>query len=165
MRKRYLSFLIALAVICGFFFVIHSVRQESGRAQAAVGGLSVRTIARDVNYTRADKRAIRRAMLAGDEYLLSLKGADVRAVLDQPELVRRDLPTVVWQYRNEFCVLDVYFMAASAKVSVSPVVHYEIRARQKDVRDEDVQGRCLESMVRAQAGARFVSLDGFYKSN
>lgn len=165
MHGRHVSFLIASTVLVVSFFVIHSIRHNEGQAQAAAGAVSAGILARDVEYSRSDRRAVRRAMLSGDEYLLGLSGADVRAVLNQPELVRRDLPTVVWQYRNDSCVLDLYFKAVSAKVSMSPVVYYEVRARQKNVTDAAVQDGCLKNLVRARAGSRFVSLAGFYKSN
>ncbi len=165
MHHRRLSLLIALAVIVGFFFVIHTLREDEGQAQAAANGLAGKVIARDAVHSRGDKRLIRRALLAANDNLLTFSGRDVRAVLNQPELVRRDLPTVIWQDRNDVCVLDVYFTAASAKVSAAPVAHYEVRARQKGVRDEDVQSSCLESLVRGRAGQHFVRLDAFYKSN
>ena len=165
MNHHQLSLLVALAIIFGFFFIIHSMREDAGQAQAAASGAAGKMIARDVEYSRSDKRSIRRALLASDQNLLTMSGRDVRAVLNQPELVRRDLPTVVWQYRNEMCVLDLYFTAASAKVAMSPVVHYEMRARKKGVEDTDVRASCLKGLVRGRAGTRFVALDAFYKSN
>ncbi|HOO81044.1 MAG TPA: hypothetical protein PK513_00885 [Alphaproteobacteria bacterium] len=166
MYQSKLNLLIVLFVIVGFFFAIHSLKQDYGQAQAA-SGLAGKMIVRDAEYSRADKRALRRVMLGGSESLLSLSARDVRVVLSQPELVRRDLPTVIWQYRNKVCVLDVYFTVADGvkKVSEAPVAHYEVRARQKGMSDQDVQEECLENLVRANAEARFVRLDGFYKSN
>ena len=96
----------------------------------------------------------------------TLTGREIRAVFNQPELVRRDEPTVVWQYRNESCVLDVYFTTRQTKVAKAPVVHYEIRAREIGVDDEAVQGTCIPDMVRSRAqGINFVNLDALYKAN
>ena len=96
---------------------------------------------------------------------MTLSAMDVRAVLNQPELIRRDLPTVVWQYRNQDCVLDVYFTTASPKADKAPVAHYEVRARRKDVADEDVQNICIQNLIRERAGQNFVNLDALYKAN
>lgn len=165
MKRKILSFGLASVVILGLFVLIHSVRQGEGEALASSSPLAGKTIEDGARYSAVQKRAIRRAVMNDASALMELNGLDVRAVLNQPGLVRRDLPTVVWQYRNEACVLDIYFTTASAKASKAPVAHYEVRARQKGVADEDVQGVCVQSLVRERAGQNFVNFDALYKSN
>ena len=164
MKPERLSFLIALFVVLGLFFAVHSFKAGDGQAQASSVGLTAKLIGEDARYSAAERRSFRRTVLSMPDGLLSLNGGQVRAVFNQPELVRRDLPTIVWQYRNAQCVLDVYF-TARAQVAATPVVHYEVRARGKDARDEDVQGRCLQALVRERAGARLVTIDRFYKAD
>ncbi len=165
MKRKILSSLMAGGVMLGLFVLIHGLRQGEGEALASSSSVSGKEIADGARYSAVQKRGIRRAVMANPDELMSLNGRDVRAVLNQPGLVRRDLPTVVWQYRNEACVLDVYFTTASAKATKAPVAHYEIRARQKGVTDEDVQDVCVQSLVRERAGQSFVNLDALYKSN
>lgn len=64
MYQSKLNLLIVLFVIVGFFFAIHSLKQDYGQAQAA-SGLAGKMIVRDAEYSRADKRALRRVMLGG----------------------------------------------------------------------------------------------------
>ena len=165
MQRKILSLLMAGAVILGLFILIHGLRQGEGEAMASSSSVSGKTIEDGVRYSATRKRSIRRAVMRSADEFMSLNGRDVRAVLNQPGLIRRDLPSVVWQYRNESCVLDIYFTTSSAKASAAPVSYYEIRARQKDVADEDVQGVCIESLVRERAGQSFVNLDAFYKAD
>ena len=164
MRLERLSFLIALAVVLGLFFTVHSFKGDEGQAQASSVGVVAKSIERDVRYSASEKRSLRRAVLGAPDGLLALNGGQVRAVFNQPELVRRDLPTIVWQYRTSECVLDVYF-TTRAQVAATPVAHYEVRARGKGVADEDVHKSCLQTLVRERAGVNFVKLDGFYKAN
>ena len=39
--------------------------------------------------------------------ILGLDGAEVRLLLGDPGLIRRETPAEVWQYRTAGCVLDV----------------------------------------------------------
>jgi len=163
MRANILSFIVVCVAIASFFLALHELKGSQGQAQAAAGSVS-HVIAKDGRYSGSDKRALRRAALQSSDALMAMSGQEVRAILSQPELVRKDLPTVIWQYRNEVCVLDVYFAASSARVSAQPVAHYEVRARGKNVGNEQVQDRCLGDLVRSQAGTNLVRVEAFYKS-
>lgn len=166
MKHETLSFGLALAAILVVFFTIQSFKGTEGQAQAAATGLAGKTIGQDAMLSASDKRAIRRTIMNSPRGIMELNGREVRAVLNQPELVRRDEPTVVWQYRNESCVLDVYFTTRHSKVAASPVAHYEIRAREVGVEDDAVQATCVADMVRERTGGvNFVNLDGIYKAN
>ncbi len=165
MKRKILSFLMAGGVILGLFVLIHGLRQGEGEALASSSSIAGKTIEDGARYSATRKRSIRRAVMSNADEFMSLNGRDVRAVLNQPELIRRDLPTVVWQYRNDACVLDVYFTTASAKAAKAPVAYYEVRARQKGVADEDVQGICVESLIRERAGQNLVNLEALYKAN
>ena len=83
-----------------------------------------------LNYKPARKRILRSRLRRDADAMLDLTGHDIAQIFDAPELVRRDVPTTIWQYRNDACVLDVYFtVGESGEVSRSDVVHYEIRER------------------------------------
>jgi hypothetical protein len=43
------------------------------------------------------------------EKMLSVRGQDIKSILREPELIRHESPTTIWQYRTDACVLDVYF--------------------------------------------------------
>lgn len=66
---------------------------------------------------------------------LKLNAEDVYAVFNKPNLERRDLGVVVWQYRSKNCVLDLYFDAgkddADLSIDDNEVIHYDMRKRDK----------------------------------
>ena len=163
MNKRYASFISACGLVVTAFLAVQFLSADDHQAMAssAVGG---RMIVEDGRYSMSQKRVLRQAILANADSLLDMRGSEIRAVLDQPELVRRDMPTVVWQYRNDLCVMDVYFTAGQNKVLDSPVVHYEARARHDAITDDYAQAICVDRLVRDNAPRRFVSFEAIYKS-
>ena len=165
MMHRRLSFAVAVLAVLGLFIAIQALKQDEGQALASSSAaLGVDALDEDARYSSTKKRMLRRALMADDAELLTLNGRDVREILRVPELVRRDLPTVVWQYRNEGCVLDLYFTTSDPQALKAPVVHYEVRARQTSGAALS-QAACLQSLVRARAGQNFVRLDALYKAD
>lgn len=61
---------------------------------------------------------------------LSLTGKEVRLLLAEPGLERREGAITVWQYRSDNCVLDVYLEAPPGR-ETQYVVDFEIRLRAK----------------------------------
>ena len=120
---------------------------------------------RDAQNSVSQKRGFRRAVLNNHENMMTLTGGQVRSILNQPELVRRDLPTVVWQYRTDECVLDVYFTSSTTRLDNTPVAHYEVRGRE-DAK-EYAADQCLGTLIRANAGhgLNFASIEAMYKAD
>ncbi len=155
---------MAIFVLIVVFAGVKFIRNDSHQAQAAIGAtLGAGVIGSDVEYSLRERGNVRRAVLKNNAAFLDLNGAQVRAILNQPELVRRDAPTTVWQYRNEACVLDLYFTTAD-KATKAPVAHYEIRARQKDADTQNMHKGCIRDLVRANSGPRFFNFSALYKS-
>jgi hypothetical protein len=166
MKRESLSFLIAAAVIAGIFLVNTAVkRDDGGAAYASAGGTMAREIREGARIPVDRIREIRQTVSLDPKNILDVSGREIYAVLDQPELVRTDSPTTVWQYRNSFCVLDIYFTTRDKTAARAPAVHYEVRAREKDVPDEAVQDRCVRDLVRAHAGVNLVNVNAFYKKS
>lgn len=164
MNRETLSFLIASIIMLGVFLTYKAMQPAPGRAYASISP-SAGITPEDHDYSSANKREIRRTMLDNPENVLQLTGRDIVEVLAAPELIRRDAPTIIWQYRNAECVLDLYFTTAQATALDAPVMHYEIRARAaKGVEDKDVQGGCVSEMVKANSGLNLVNIDAFYKA-
>ncbi len=95
--------------------------------------------------------------------LLEVAARDVGVLLGMPEMVRFDAPTLVWQYRSDMCVLDIYFSAANEDDLQAPVAHYEMRARGQDVGDEQVNRDCLHDLVTQRTAPRMVDVSKIYK--
>jgi hypothetical protein len=160
MKKEYSSFVIACFLAIGVFVINNSVRGTSNIAQAEPSPMGQLEEA----YSSRARDKISQNVVYSTDRILKLSGRDVYEILDQPELVRRDLPTVVWQYRNESCVLDVYFKASGDDVLAEPVVHYEVRGRSAVA--QVAPRSCLSSLVKSSRSA-FNVLDAraFYKSS
>ncbi len=117
MRKNILSFMIASFVAVTVLSFFHIIKGSADGAAMAASGGEIRQGAKDT------QKDLRKSVAYHPENLLQLAGQDVRSVLKEPDLVRQEFPTVIWQYRNRSCVLDVYFKSGSADVSGMPVVH------------------------------------------
>ena len=66
--------------------------------------------------------------------LVGLDFAGVIGLLGEPELRRREPPAEVWQYRNETCVVDLFFyneagVTPSASTGQAAVVGHDARLR------------------------------------
>ena len=81
--------------------------------------------------------------------LTDLAAREVSLMLAEPDLERKDLPSVVWQYRSQSCVLDVYY-TVEGEIQTSQVQHFEFRERElitKKNNDESVVAwNCLQSL-------------------
>lgn len=108
-------------------------------------------------------KALRRKISYTPEALLQLNTQHIRGLFNEPGLVREEAPITIWQYRTDVCVLDLYFKGSS-KNSFKPVAHYEIRAREKGAKDEDVQEDCVGEVLRSRNGFQMVGVSNFYKS-
>lgn len=51
--------------------------------------------------------------------IIGLGTEAVERLLGRPEMVRRDAPAEVWQYRSETCVVDLYLYPAQASYRVA----------------------------------------------
>ncbi len=135
-RKRYL--LPAFLVI----FVYYGFYMNDRPVGAIAAASSVASFSEEGGLDYGS--SLREFVRSNHDNLLRMVGADVSALMDAPELVRADLPTVIWQYRKNNCVLDVYFASSSSDVSGAPVVHYEARLRDDGALDG---ASCVSEMI------------------
>ena len=84
------------------------------------------------------------AVDADPERLLGLAPGDLEGLLGRPELVRRESPAQVWQYRTGACVLDVVLY----DVAVGRQVTY-VEARDRGGARVETRP-CLAEVLRAQ---------------
>lgn len=168
MKRRVMKFhLLSFTIACIFAFVVfiayHSLRPEnSGAAQASLGAAPGVSAGEERDFSHI--RAIKAHIVQDADQLLELSGFEIEQILSVPELVRSDLPTVVWQYRTEACVLDVYFTASSDDVSKAPVAHYEFRSRDKKGALQVNSRDCLSGMVQGGNLISLLDVSAFYKS-
>lgn len=116
-------------------------------------------------FTKTQTRYIQRALGARHDNLFKLRAAAVRTAFGEPELVRADMPTIVWQYRSRSCVLDVYFKTEDADVDYAPVVYYEMRSRQTGASaTQPREQECMNSILPSVNTPYMLSVSAFYKS-
>lgn len=161
--RSYLSFFIASMVVLGLFGVAHSLKPATDGAALASPGTYEAGI-KDDAYSFGQKRQIRRDIRRDPENILGFTGRDVHAALNAPELVRKDAPTIVWQYRNEDCILDLYFTTSKNDAADAPVVYYEMRSREGNAATPAASKTCASSLVEAQSGPSLINVSAFYKN-
>ncbi|TQV79881.1 hypothetical protein [Denitrobaculum tricleocarpae] len=82
------------------------------------------------------------------EQLLTMTRDDLNGLLGQPDLVRRENPAEIWQYRGKNCVLDLFlYNEEDNPDSPFKVVYSE--ARDLNAQKTD-QRSCLGALLRAQ---------------
>jgi hypothetical protein len=78
------------------------------------------------------------------EALIGREAGEIRRALGPPQLVRRDAPAEIWQYRGESCVLDLFLYEEARTLRVAYL----------EARDEEAQAvsarSCLASVLAAQ---------------
>jgi len=78
------------------------------------------------------------------QQLMGIGPGALSAVLGDPELVRREAPAEIWQYRNDGCVLDVFLYDTDGRRTVTYV-----EARDGDAQRIDAR-TCLNTLLRAR---------------
>lgn len=163
MRKDLLSFLIACGVAIAVFAAFQAFnRSGDGAAHAAIDS-SGDEVQNNQKYSRAGRKDMRRSISYNPDLLLNLTGQDIRAVLQEPSLIRREEPTVIWQFRSEACVLDLYFTTTHKDAADAKVVYYEVRGREQNG-DEKTGNACMKDIVDEHNNPRMVDVSTFYKS-
>lgn len=126
-------------------------------AYASIGAAGVAP-----EYNASERRYILRSVAANSENLLKLNREAVEVLMSRaPDMVRADLPSIVWQYRSTDCVLDIYFRSDNRDAIGAPVVHYETRLREGHA-EGDAQS-CIRDFIPQSYGPRMVSVSAFYK--
>ncbi len=162
-----ISFLVAsVGVLLAFLAYQSFYGDEHNQAYASFSNND--GVVTYVNYKPAQKRQIRSRLSADIDQLFSLTGHDVVQIFDAPELVRRDLPTTIWQYRNEDCVMDVYFTVdREGDASRANVAHYEVRAR--DFRQGASEAlnaeQCVHDLVDNNVRLSLIDIKSVYKAS
>lgn len=162
MRRKLLSFIIILGAVITSAAVHRFITRidGDGTAQASLGVMG----APFGEARNASRKGLAKDISLHPEKMLSVRGQDIKSVLREPELIRIEAPTTIWQYRTDACVLDIYF-AGETDALLLPVAHYEIRARAKGVSDADIQGTCVRELSRKSGRPRMVDVSRLYKRN
>lgn len=112
-------------------------------------------LALDMNSSIANpklhRRGLQNILNKTPEFIGKMTGKDIVVALRDPDLERRDFPAIIWQYRGNTCVLDVYFYdeEASAKTTQPydmSVAYYEFRKRGVDQTEAVSQTSCLNDI-------------------
>ncbi len=101
-------------------------------AAAMSGGSAYRLKPMTETERRRHRQAVKDLVSKYPDRILSLMDDEVMMAFAVPELKRADGMMQVWQYRNDSCIMDVYF-ETKGRHGESSVVHYDIRPRNKAV--------------------------------
>lgn len=120
--------LIFAGLMTGLYTLAHMEGRGFSGAVAALPG------AIDMALPVAVSSNEERVQLAGfvqsnPDNLLKMTGGDIMKLFSSPQLSWHEAPTVFWQYKTDYCILDIYMASMSEDVEHAPVVHYEQRSR------------------------------------
>ncbi|GJL85193.1 MAG: hypothetical protein DHS20C02_09680 [Micavibrio sp.] len=142
-------------------FILFGLFSAGGTLDSAVAAPGVS--GKSGYYAEVERRNLRHFVHSNPDNILRLKGREVAFAMNKPELVRHEFPSVVWQYRTNECVLDVYFASMDEDVSGAPVVHYEVRSREKHMSDDDVFQICVDKLTAQKNPLVMAKASSFYK--
>ena len=165
LHSRQFHFFMACAFAVAVFVAYQSFYgTEHSQAYASLNDGEV-SGERMLNYKPARKRILRSRLKDDANHILELKGHDIVQIFSEPELVRRDLPTTIWQYRNDACVMDLYFtVGAAGNVARSDVVHYEVRGRDTRAEKPLNLDDCIGDLMPDDTMMSLINVDAVYKA-
>ncbi len=78
------------------------------------------------------------------QQLVGIGPVALSAILGEPELIRREAPAEIWQYRGDDCVFDVFLYDTAGRREVTYVEARDVAAQRSDAR------ACLNGLLRAR---------------
>ena len=163
-QRKHFQFVIACAfALVGFAIYVSLSGEERNQAHASLN--DGEGMGEMVNYKPARKRHLSARLRQDVDQILDLKGHDIVQIFDEPELVRSELPTTIWQYRNDSCVMDVYFTVENINdVARSNVAHYEVRKR--DTRDDGnlAVDDCMQDLIAHDTMISLIDINAIFKA-
>jgi len=164
MLKKHFKFIIACACAFAVFaFYVTFYGDEHNQALASLSEGEAN--AQMVNYKPARKRHLSARLRQDVNQILDLSGHDIVQIFDEPELVRQDLPTTIWQYRNESCVMDVYFTVDNVNdVARANVAHYEVRRRDTRADEKVTANDCMQELVAHDTMISLIDINAIFKA-
>ncbi len=160
MRKKIKTYALAALLIMAVIFVHEVLGNHRGLNPA----YALPSMYADDTAIPARTLRLLKTVIYRPDNLLYVTAKDVRALLHEPEMVRVDAPTMVWQYRSDECVLDIFFKANSEADINAPVKHYEIRSRAQGVEDYHVRKTCVRGIMANRTAPQMVDVSKIYKN-
>lgn len=148
--------LLASAVLSGCARS-HKVPSAGTAPETANGQVSGSETAEDATTAEGAEKPVQETTVPKPDFpdldddpaqLIKMTRDDLNGLLGQPDLVRRENPAEIWQYRGKNCILDLFLYNDEDDAS-SPyrVVYSEARDRVAGKAD---QRACLNELLRAQ---------------
>lgn len=83
------------------------------------------------------------------EYILQAKARDIQEIFKTPRLSRVDNPSLIWHYKSEQCIMDVYFSTQDDQENPSllPVRYVEFRDSLGQNLDLVQQESCVKGLI------------------
>jgi hypothetical protein len=73
----------------------------------------------------SDIKKLQKKLMKSTNVIERFSPVQIKAVFSEPSLLRSDGNYSIWQYKNEYCVLDLYFNSSISNT----VMYYEIRKK------------------------------------
>lgn len=163
--------MVALKALC-FSLLLLSVlafiklQSESFSKANATPNYSVDVLRENLQQNFSQKKNILQDFIQSNpDNFLKLEGQEIATLFEVPELAWSEPPTMVWQYKAQECVLDIYMASMDNNIATAPIVHYEARDFQGQVY-QDVS-KCISQIVLRKTNYNknftMISADKFIK--
>ncbi len=147
---RRFAVIVAVIVAAGLLSACTQSRKvpSAGEASAGTSGPEAADEKAPVQETAVPRAPALPEIDDNPEQLLAMTRDDLNGLLGQPDLVRREKPAEIWQYRGKDCVLDLFLYNEEGNPD-SPFKVVYSEARDLDAQKTD-QKTCLGALLRAQ---------------
>lgn len=113
--------------------------------------------------TRSEIRSLARAIYKDASEIQGQPLSHFVQIFYHPELIRSEGSMVLWQYRNEECVMDIYFETHEHKKGSETVKYFETRSRNPHLFPEQDSVQCVHSLLRTAHRPRMVDVSSIFK--
>lgn len=155
----------ALAVLLlAFIYVYANAPREGKHDPYAAVNLSSGPIIRTYEIGKVYKSQLLKAVGVNPDAMIGISARDLHVLFGNSDFIRYEGRSMLWQYKNDNCVLDIFFETREGKTQdMAPAAYYEIRSASGDADDVD-KSACIRDLINASVGPYMVNVRTFYKS-
>lgn len=153
-----------LLLLLAFIYVYANAPREGRHDPYTAVNLSSGPIIRTYEIGKVYKSQLLKAVGVNPDAMIGISARDLHVLFGNSDFIRYEGRSMLWQYKNDSCVLDIFFETREGKSQdMAPAAYYEIRPAASDSGEVD-KPSCIRDLLNASAGPYMVGVRTFYKS-